>query len=155
VIGLSVLPSFGKHMPLVPQCHAARGRAIILWLEIGLHYGSEDLALLTRLTAELNSLFSQISNPSTRVCLARTLTLWHPLAAAFLAYSPNSLPEFIQSAALSVWRDARPISVYGEKVTTRTSFVAKALRDFGYRTEDREGGTEENKFLTVLHRPHA
>jgi tetratricopeptide (TPR) repeat protein len=135
--------------------HAARGRAIMLWLEIGLHYGSEDLALLTRLTSELNSLFTQISNPATRVCLARCLTLWHPLAAAFLAFSPNSLPEFIQSASTSVWRDARPIMVYGKGVTTRTPFVAKALRDFGYRTEDREGGTEETKLVTVLRRPHA
>jgi tetratricopeptide (TPR) repeat protein len=140
---------------LPKQYHAARGRAIMLWLEIGLHYGSEDLALLTRLTSELHSMFREISNPTTRVCLARCLTLWHPLAAAFLAFSPNSLPEFIQSAASSVWRDARPIMVYGEGVTTRTPFVAKALRDFGYRTEDREGGTEETKLLTVLRRPHA
>jgi tetratricopeptide (TPR) repeat protein len=140
---------------LPKQYNAARGRAIMLWLEIGLHYGSEDLALLTSLTSELNSLFTQISNPATRVCLARTLTLWHPLAAAFLAYSPNSLPEFVQSASTSVWRDARPISVYGKGVTTRTPFVAKALHDFGYRTEDREGGTEETKLLTVLRQPHA
>ena len=39
--------------------------------------------------------------------------------------------------------------------TTRTPFVAKALQDFGFWTEDREGGTEESKLLLVLRKPHA
>ena len=147
-----------RNMPwkeLPAHYYAARGRALMLWLEIGLHYGSEDLAPLARLTAEVRELFNQISNPSTRTSLARCLNLWHPTASAFVAYSPDSVPEFFQFATPAVWRDARPIIVYGEGVTTRTPFVAKALRDFGFRTEDREGGTEEAKLLTVLRKPHA
>jgi tetratricopeptide (TPR) repeat protein len=146
-----------RNMPwreLPTHYYAARGRSLMLWLEIGLHYGSEDLAPLVRLTSEIRKLFNQISNPSTRSSLARCLTLWHPTAAAFVAYSPDSVPEFFQFATPAVWRDARPIFVYGEGVTTRTPFVAKALRDFGFRTEDREGGTEEAKLLTVLRKPH-
>ena len=78
-----------------------------------------------------------------------------PTAAAFVAYSPDSVPEFIQFATPAVWCDDRPIFIYGEGVPTRTPFVAKALQDFGFWTEDREGGTEESKLLLVLRKPHA
>ena len=142
-----------RNLPM--HYYTARGHALMLWLEIGLQYRSEGLAPLTQLTSEIQDLFDDISNPSTRSCLARRLTLWHPIAAAFMAYSPNSVAEFISIATAAVWHDGRPITILGQGVTTRTPFVAKGLHDFGYRTEDREGGTEEAKLLTVLRQPHA
>ena len=147
-----------RNMPwrdLPEHYYAARGRALMLWLEIGLQYGSEDLAPLSRLTTDIQALFNQIPNPSNRSSLARCLTLWHPTAAAFIAYSPHAVLEFFQFATGAVWRDGRPVMVYSQGVPTRTPFVAKALHDFGYRTEDREGGTEEAKLLNVLRQPHA
>lgn len=147
-----------RNMPwreLPEHYYAARGRALMLWLEIGLQYGSEDLAPLSRLTTDIQALFNQISNPSNRSTLARCLTLWHPTAAAFIAYSPHAVLEFLQFATGSVWRDGRPVMVYSQGVPTRTPFVAKALRDFGYQAEEREGGTEEAKLLDVLRQPHA
>lgn len=102
-----------------------------LKLEIALHFEGEDIVPVPQLCAELRELFAKAPSPKARVGLARRLTLRHPVAAAFVALSPFSIPEVADAAIQSVFKDGRSICVHGKGVPTRLPFVQATLEAFG------------------------
>jgi tetratricopeptide (TPR) repeat protein len=82
--------------------------------------------------------------------LVETLIVWHPLVAATLAFSPLMNSLLLESARQAVWRDGRPITIYGQGVGVRVPFVEATLEAFGISIINRRASSEQKKLDAVL-----
>jgi tetratricopeptide (TPR) repeat protein len=122
-----------------------------LKLEIALHIDGEDIEPIPRLCEEIKNIFDNTHTLRQRTGLARRLALWHPTAAAFLAFSPYSIAELVDVSSQSVLKDARPISVYGQGIPSRIPFVQMSLEAFGINSKvQRDQHVEKDRLSSVL-----
>jgi tetratricopeptide (TPR) repeat protein len=142
--------------PRATDDHPVSVRVLTLGLaiEIALHPHGRDLIPLERATRAVAQLLED-QPPSVRTGLARRFLLMLPVAGAFLAYSPHSLPEFVIVCGPSVMNcRTHPIAVYGRQGLRPTQAIRLTLERFGQDVTDmRAGGgqsdAEERTLLQV------
>ncbi|CAM3304567.1 hypothetical protein DESA109040_07435 [Deinococcus saxicola] len=103
---------------------------LCLKIELALHIHGCDIALLPTLCAELKGVFDHLPHREARYGMAQRLVLWHPLASAYVACSPVSIPALVDAASPVIFRDGRPIQVHGRVAPTRLPFVQMTLAAF-------------------------
>jgi tetratricopeptide (TPR) repeat protein len=122
-----------------------------LKLEISLQFDGIEFELLETTAKRIEQIFSEAPDSQARTGLASKLSFWNPNAAAFCAFSPLSIPEIHEFGAPAVFKDGRPITVYGKGVNTRLPFVQKTLVAFGYDTRvGRDQSVEQERLAKVL-----
>lgn len=120
-------------------------------LDIALSRDDLELEPTARSCEHLQALFARVPSREDRLGLAETLTFWHPTASAFLAMSPYSVPELVDTAMPAVFKDGRPITVYGRAIPTRLPFVQLSLSAFGIdATVHRDQSVERERMNRVL-----
>ncbi|MFC4455148.1 hypothetical protein [Deinococcus sonorensis] len=133
------------------EAPAADALLLALQLDISLHPQGADLQPPAALCQAVQGVFDQLSSVDARNGLAARLALWHPVAAAFVAVSPHSVPELADAALPAVFRDGRPIHVYGQGVPARLPFVQLTLSAFGVDASlPRDQHAERDRMREVL-----
>jgi tetratricopeptide (TPR) repeat protein len=101
-------------------------------LELGIDFNGLEIENLDMIVGRIEKIFATCPNTQAREGLAAYLAFWHPKAAAFLAFSPIGISELYEFGSAAVFKDGRPITIYGQGVSSRLPFVQKTLEEFGF-----------------------
>jgi tetratricopeptide (TPR) repeat protein len=124
---------------------------LALRLEVALNFQNTYPESIEDLCVQISLIFQNTRNQTAKEGLAKLISFWHPLASGFLAFSPLCGLEMFEFGSKAIFRDGRPITVYGKKVSTRLPFVQKSLENFGFRTSiERDQSVERERLAKAL-----
>jgi tetratricopeptide (TPR) repeat protein len=145
LLSIKIVDSIESHIPSVNILIDA------LKLELALLFDAVEFESVEKISFRITQIFLDSKDPQERSGLAARLAFWYPTAAAFLAFSPFSTLELHEFGAGSVFKDGRPITIYGQGIPARLPFVQKTLSVFGFNTQvERDQSVENSRLAKIL-----
>lgn len=125
-----------------------------LKIEIAMRHNGDSPEQTGLMVAQVQELFGDL-NAEERVGAAQILSIWHPLSASFIAYSPYYIKEVVDESASAVVKIGRPSIAYGKPLPVKITLLQKALEDFGIEFQhDRGYSTEKERMKSALEVQH-